>query len=149
MEVFRKVLTGSAMSSRKFDPGSSSSSKQQQNPESIGYGFRTLRIVPELTHFEIRKIDKIGHVEHEFPLADFVKQDVHPASRDALRKSSTSPGDEARYLAFNWVFRGNTVDLVVMSDTALRVITKAAAQILKSSKAQLERLGQRVQVLED
>ena len=58
VEVFRKLLTGSGINSRLFDPSKNSGT----NPETLGYAFRTLRIVPELTHFEIRKIDKLQHV---------------------------------------------------------------------------------------
>lgn len=142
VEVFRKVVS-SSINSRLFDP------KKNDSPESCGYGFRTLRIVPDLTHFELRKIDKIQHIEQEFLISDFVKQDVHLSSRDALRKSTTSLKNDVNYQSFSWVFRNSTLDLVVINDTALRIISKAAANLLKATRSQVENLASRIQILED
>lgn len=82
-------------------------------------------------------------------MKDFVKQDIHLSSRDALRKSVTILKNDVNYQSFNWVFRNSTLDLVVINDTALRIISKAAANLLKASRTQIENLANRIQILED
>lgn len=56
---------------------------------------------------------------------------------------------EIKYQAFNWVFRNIAVDLVVMNDTTIKVITKAAANLLKANKALIEKISSRIRSLEE
>ena len=47
------------------------------------------------------------------------------------------------------MFRNIAVDLVVMNDTIIKVVTKAAANLLKANKALIEKISSRIRSLEE